>query len=358
MQISHVEVTPVELSLRIPYRCAHVDRVDSITAVFVRVETREGHTAWGCTAVDPAHSPDAREEVIRACRACADRARDLNPLNTEYALAELSAVAGDTRSALCAFDLAFYDLLCLAADMPLYRLLGGYRQRIQTSITIGLASVAETVEMARDRARQGFRVLKIKGGLDPQEDVRRIRAVHRALPHITLRLDADQSYTIQQALDVARTLNEPDAPLVLEMLEQPTPAGDLDALGQVSQLSPIPILADESVKGPASAIEIAGRRAADGMSVKLATCGGIRCARQIDSIAQAARLATMVGCVHEPALLVSAGLALALSSPNVQYCDLDGHFDLVGDPSLPQFGLQEGWFTAPDLPGIGCTAEL
>ena len=90
MQISHVEVTPVELSLRIPYRCAHVDRMDSITAVFVRVETREGHTAWGCTAVDPAHSPDAREEVIRACRACADRARDLNPLNIEYALDELA----------------------------------------------------------------------------------------------------------------------------------------------------------------------------------------------------------------------------------------------------------------------------
>ena len=358
MQITHVKVTPVELSLRTSYRCAHSEQVESTTAVFVRIETREGQVAWGCTAVDPAHSPNTPEEVIQACHACADRTRDMNPLNTEYALSELSAIAEDTPAALCAFDLAFYDLLCLAADMPLYRLLGGYRQRIQTSITIGLASVQETVEMARDRAGQGFRILKIKGGLDPEEDVRRVRAVHDALPYLTLRLDADQSYTVQQALDVARTLNEPDAPLALEMLEQPTPADDLDALSQVTQMSPIPILADESVKGPASAIEIASRRAAYGMSVKLATCGGIRCGRQIDSIARAARLATMVGCVHEPALLISAGLALALSSPNVHYCDLDGHFDLVGDPSLPQFDLTEGWFTAPDLPGLGCTAAL
>ena len=52
-----------------------------------------------------------------------------------------------------------------------------------------------------------------------------------------------------------------------------------------------------------------------------------------------------------------AGLALALSSPNVQYCDLDGHFDLAGDPSLPQFGLEEGWFTAPDLPGFGLSVH-
>ena len=358
MQITHVDVTPVELSLRIPYRAAHRAEVEAITAIFVRVDTREGHVAWGCTAVDPAHSPHTLDQVLRACRACADRARDLNPLNTEYALAELYAVAQDTPAALCAFDLAFYDLLCLAADMPLFRLLGGYRQRIQTSITIGLGSVQETVEMARDRARQGFRILKIKGGVDPEEDVRRIRAVHRALPHITLRLDADQAYTIQQAVDVARTLSEPDAPLPLEMLEQPTPADDLDALRQVNELSPIPVLADESVQDAASAIEIASHRAAHGLTIKLATCGGLRCGRQIDAIAQAARLVTMVGCVHEPALLISAGLALALSSPNVHYCDLDGHFDLVGDPSLPQFELAEGWFNARDLPGIGCTAAL
>jgi L-alanine-DL-glutamate epimerase-like enolase superfamily enzyme len=353
VQITNVEVVPVELSLRLPYRTAHHGEIDRVTVVFVRVDTRQGQVAWGCAATDPGLTGEAVDDVVQVCQACADRARDLNPLNTEYALDELAALTEHTPSALCAFDLAFHDLLGLTAGMPLHRLLGGYRNCIQTSITIGIASANETVELARDRARQGFRILKIKGGLDPDEDVRRVRAVHKALPHLTLRLDADQGYTVRQALDVSRALQGR-----LEMLEQPTPAADVDALRQVTKHSPVPVLADESVAGPASALEIAARRAADGLSVKLATCGGLRCARQVDTIARAAKMATMVSCVNEPALLTAAGLSFALSSPNVRYGDLDGHFDLIGDPTVPGFRLREGWLIATDTPGLGCTVDL
>jgi L-alanine-DL-glutamate epimerase-like enolase superfamily enzyme len=353
MQITNVKVTPVELRLRLPYRTAYHGEIDRVMVVFVRVSTRQGRVAWGCAAFDPAITGETLEDVVRTCRACADRARDLNPLNIEHALDELAQLTEHTPSALCAFDLAFHDLLGLAAGMPLHRLLGGFRNRIQTSITIGIAPVKETVQLARDRARQGFRIIKVKGGLDPDEDVRRVRAIHEALPHLTLRLDADQGYTVRQALDVARALMGK-----LEMLEQPTPAADTDGLRQVTRHSPVPILADESVTGPASALEIAARRAADGMSVKLVTCGGLRCARQVDTIARAAKMTTMVSCVNEPALLTAAGLCFALSSPNVHYGDLDGHFDLIGDPTVPGFLVQEGWLVATDSPGLGCTVDL
>ena len=355
MQITKVEITPVELNLHLPYRTAYrpETEVDRVTVVFVRVETRKGVIAWGCAAFDETLTGERLEDVVRACHACANRAHDLNPLNIEYALGELAQLAAGAPSALCAFDLAFHDLLGLAAQMPLHRLLGGYRSRIQTSVTISLASVKESVKLAHDRARQGFRILKIKGGLDPEEDVRRVQAIRDALPHSTLRLDADQGYTVQQALDVARALVGK-----LEMLEQPTPADDLDALHEVTRHSPVPILADESVLGPASALEIASRKAADGMSVKLATCGGLSCARQVDTVARVARMATMVSCVNEPALLTAAGLSFALSSPNVHYGDLDGHLDLIDDPTVPGFLLQEGWLIATDVPGLGCTVRL
>ena len=353
MQITHVKVIPVELSLRLPYRTAYHAKVDRVGVVFVRLETRQGETAWGCAAFDSAITGETMEGVTRACQVCADRALDLNPLNTEFALAELAKLTEGHPSALCAFDIAFHDLLGLAAGLPLYRLLGGYRHRIQTSITIGIAPVKETVELAHDRARQGFRILKIKGGLDPQEDVRRVQAIHDAMPRLTLRLDADQGYTVHQALGVARALEGR-----LEMLEQPTPAADLDALREVTRRSPVPILADESVTGPPSALEIAGRRAAHGLSVKLVTCGGLICARQVDAVARAAQMSTMVGCVNEPALLIAAGLGLALSSPNVRYGDLDGHFDLIDDPTVPGFRFEEGWLIATDVPGLGCSVEL
>jgi L-alanine-DL-glutamate epimerase-like enolase superfamily enzyme len=352
MQITHVEVVPVELDLRQPYRTLSGE-VSRVGAVFVRIETRQGLTAWGCTAVDPAFAGETLEAVTRACRTCADRARDLNPINIEYALDELEQAAGDARTALCAFDLAFHDLLGLAAKMPLYRLLGGYRQRIQTSMTVGRGTVQETVEMARDYARQGFRILKIKSSHEAEEDVHRMRAVRDALPTLTLRLDAEGGYTPQQALDVARALEGG-----LEMIEQPTPADDLDALREVTQRSPVPVLADESVVGPPTALEIASRHAADGLNVKLVACGGLRCARQMDAIARAAQLVTMVGCVHEPALSIAAGLGLALSSGNVRYGDLDGSFYLTNDPTTAGFTLEEGWLIARDVPGLGCVVDL
>jgi L-alanine-DL-glutamate epimerase-like enolase superfamily enzyme len=363
MQIVNVKVIPVELDLRLPYRSIYHGQaeINCVDAVFVRIETRQGENAWGCAAFDPALTGETLEQVIQVCQDCADRARDLNPLNTEHALAELDKLTEGVPSAQCAFDIAFHDLLGLATRMPLHRLLGGYRHRIPTSITLNVGSVKETVAMAQERARQGFRILKIKGGLDPEEDVRRVRAIRKALPNLTLRLDAEQGYTIQQALDVARVLDGD-----LEMLEQPTPtspndaepASGIEALRRVTERSPVPILADESVMGPASALELATQRAADGLSLKLATCGGLRCARQIDAIARAARLATMIGCINEPALLIAAGLSFALSSPSVQYGDLDGHFDFTNDPTVPGFTFEDGWLVATDVPGLGCTVQL
>ncbi len=353
MQITKAEVIPVELNLRQPVQVTGLPVIKSITAVFVRIETRQGLSAWGCTVAHPDLTGENPKAVIRACQECASLAPDLHPTQIEFSLSEMAQHVKGNSSALCAFDLAFHDLLGLAAGMPVYRILGGYRDRIQTSATIPITTVQESVEIALSRASLGYRMLKIKGGNDPEEDVRRIRAIRRALPEHILRLDADGGYTVQEALDVTRALKGD-----LEMLEQPTPAADLTSLRQVTESSPVPILADQSVTGPASALELATCRAANGLSVKLASCGGLRCARQIDAIARAAHIATMISCFIEPALLVAAGLSLALSSPNVRYGDLDGYIDLINDPSKPGFRFEDGWLIASDVPGLGYSVEL
>jgi L-alanine-DL-glutamate epimerase-like enolase superfamily enzyme len=354
MQIERVEITPVQLSLREPFRSAKFpDSLSQVEAVFIRAElVRDYGDAWGCAVLDPA-SGKTLEQVKKVCQECADHLPDINPLNTQYALAKLSHLTEGYPAVQCAIEMLLYDLLGLWSGLPLYRLLGGFRDRIQTSITLGIDDVPVTVEKAQEHAQNGFRILKLKGGLDPELDVRRVRAVNRALPNLTLRLDADQGYDVQAALEVARPLEGK-----LEFLEQPTPADDLSALRQVTTNSPVPILADESLRGPDSALEIVNQRAADGLSTKLASCGGLDCARQIDTIARAGHLSTMVGCLNEPALLIAAGLALALSSPNVRYGDLDGHFDLENDPTLPGFTFKDGWLIANESPGLGCRVDL
>jgi len=353
MQIIRADVTPVELSLRHPVRMAHLPEIASITAVFVRFVTRQRQSAWGCCVAHPALTGEEPAEVIRICQDCASLVPDLHPTNLEYSLTMLEPVVRGSNAALCAFDLAFHDLLGLDTGMPLYKLLGGYRNSIPTSATLPLATLPETVERAQALARHGFRLLKIKGGLDPDLDVQRVQAVHRALPALTLRLDADGGYTTRLALEVARALQGQ-----LEMLEQPTPPDDLESLRQVTRQSPIPILADQSVHGPASALELASGRYVNGLCVKVASCGGLRCARVVENIARAAQLSVMLSCVIEPALLISAGLSLALSSPGVHYADLDGNLDLVDDPSLGGFTLEEGFLKASDVPGLGGNVEL
>jgi len=353
MQIIKCEVTPVDLRLRHPARLAGTPEISHVTAIFIRIETKDGRNAWGCTVAHPYLNNEKPDQVLSTCLDCADMVPDLHPINIEYSLAKLAGVIQDSPAAMCAFDLAFYDLLGLAADMPAYKLLGGYRNRIQTSATIPVAPPRESVEIATRLAHLGFRMLKIKGGVNPDEDVARVRAIHRALPHHTLRLDADGGYSIQAALEVARALKGE-----LEMLEQPTDPDDLDGLRQVTRNSPVLILADQSVRGPASALDLASHHTVSGISVKVATCGGLHCALQVDAIARAARIVTMVSCIIEPALLIAAGLSLALSSPNVQYGDLDGNLDLENDPTQAGFRLEDGWPTASDVPGLGCTVKL
>jgi L-Ala-D/L-Glu epimerase len=353
MQITKAVVKPIELSLREPFRMAGLPAISAITAIFVCLETRQGQTAWGCSVAHPDLNGEKPADAIRAAQECANLVPDLHPVNIEYSLEELSARAKPSPAVMCAFDLAFHDLLSLSAGMPLYRILGGYRSRIQTSITLPVAPLEESVQMALRRASQGFRLLKIKGGQDPAEDVRRVQAIHTALPDHTLRLDADGGYQVQDALDVVRALGH-----IIEMLEQPTPPGDLTSLGQVKAVSPVPVLADQSLKGPQSAFQLAAGHLVDGFSVKLAACGGLRCARQIDAIGRAAGIAIMTGSVIEPALLTSAGLSLALSSPNVRYGDLDGYLYLDADPSQAGFHLKDGWLIASEVPGLGYQLDI
>lgn len=353
MQITHVEVVPFELQLKEEVQMANLAPIRHVNVIFVRMETRNGRNAWGCGVAHPVLTGENHMDALQVCQDAADLVPDLHPTNLEYSLAKLNPVIKDSLAASCAFDLAFHDLLGLAAGMPLYRLLGGYRNRIQTSATVPVSSVQETVERAQSRVALGFRMLKIKGGLEPEADVQRVRAISKSLPGIILRLDADGGYSIQQTLDVARALEGK-----LEMIEQPTPFDDLDAMYQVTSHSRVPILADQCVTGPESALKLAANRSAHGISVKVASCGGIRCAHQLDAIARAARMVMMVSCVIEPALLIAAGLSFALSSPNIRYADLDGHLDLLDDPTIPGFHLEDGWLIATDSPGLGCMANL
>jgi L-alanine-DL-glutamate epimerase-like enolase superfamily enzyme len=250
--------------------------------------------------------------------------------------------------------MALFDLLGKAAGLPLWKLLGGYRDRIRTSITIGILPEAATLERARHWTAQGFRCLKLKGGRDPDEDVVRVLAVRAALgPDVELRFDANQGYTLEQCVRFVEGVRGAK----LEIIEQPTPKGEPDLLGRVTAAVHLPIMADESLMTLRDAFRLARRNLADMVNVKLMKVGGIAEALQIDSVARSAGLEVMVGCMDESALAISAGLHFALARPNVHYADLDGHIGLIGDPAEGCVTLKAGTLYPGAEAGLGWEPE-
>jgi L-alanine-DL-glutamate epimerase-like enolase superfamily enzyme len=340
MRITAIEAWPVHLELAEPYAIAY-EEVDSADNVFVRLITDRGVVGHGCAAPDEAVTGENAESVLAAVEHTVVPAlTGSDPLRIAMLLERLRQPLQQHPSARAAIDMALHDLLGQHAGLPLWKLLGGFRSRIRTSVTIGILPVDATVSRARAFTDQGFECLKIKGGLDVDLDVRRVHEVRQAVgPKVELRFDANQGYTTRADR--------------LELIEQPTPRGEHDLLGRVTSGVPIPVMADESLMSLRDAFRLARRDLVDMVNVKLMKVGGIAEALQINAVARAARLEVMVGCMDECAYAIAAGLHFALARPNVVYADLDGHLDLVDDPTTGAVVLKNGWLHPTDRPGIG-----
>ncbi len=350
MRIVGLEARPVELPLAEPYAIAY-ETVERVTNVLLRVETGGELVGHGCAAPDPAITGESAATVMEALTGvAAPLLEGEDPLRPVHLMERLRAPLAGQPAALAAVDMALHDLLGKQARLPLWKLLGGFRDRIATSVTIGILPVEETVEKARQRVAAGFGRLKLKGGRDVEEDVARVRRVREAVgAGVELRFDANQGYSFEQSLRFVEGTRE----AAIELLEQPTARGEPDLLGRVTAAVKLPVMADESLMTLRDAFRLAGEELADMVNVKLMKVGGLAEALRISAVARAAGMEVMVGCMDELALSIAAGLAFALARPGVEYADLDGHLDLVGDPTTAAVILREGVLYPAPGPGLG-----
>ncbi len=350
MKISKIEVWPVDMKLAVPYTIAY-DTVEQVTNVFLRVETNTGLVGFGCAAPDLPVTGETPETVIAALeQVITPILLNSDPLRRTRLLDRIKQALPNQPSARAAADIALHDILGKLANLSLWQLLGGCRVRIKTSVTIGIMSLDETIERARDFVQQGFHAIKVKGGRNVSEDIDRVLKVREVVgPHVELRFDANQGYTVANATEfVAKTRSAK-----LEIFEQPTPKNEPDLMGRVVTEVPIPVMADESLMSLRDAFRIARRGMADMVNVKLMKVGGIDEALQINAVARAAGLEVMIGCMDEVALSIAAGLHYALARANVMYADLDGHLDLIDDPTDGAVILKDGYLYPTQSPGIG-----
>jgi len=350
MRITQLEAWKHRMELAVPYSIAG-ESFDHAENVFVRLLSDNGPTGFGCSAPEFGVTAETADGVLATLLGpVRDRVIGMDPLRTYQVLAETEPLLQEQPAAQAGLDMALHDLLARRADLPLWVLLGGYREKILTSVTVGILPVDEAVTASREYIARGFRCLKLKGGDDVDEDIDRIRRVREAVgAEIELRFDANQGYDSATAL---RFIEETRA-AKLELIEQPTPSNRPDSMQKVSSDSHLPIMADESLLTLKDAFRIASEELADMVNVKLMKVGGIARARRIDAVARSARLETMVGCMDESALAIAAGLHFALANANVRYADLDGHFDLIDDPAAGAVLLEDGWLKPLERPGLG-----
>lgn len=352
MKIKRIEAWAVTMPLTEPYTIAY-ETVTQAVNVLLRMETDTGPVGSGCAAPDLVVTGETPDGVLAAIEATA---RPLmlgeDPLRWTFLLERLKNALPGQPSVLAALDMALFDLMGKTAGIPVWKLLGGYREDgFPTSVTIGILPEAETVDRAKQYAARGFRALKLKGGIDVESDIVRVLRVREAVGQaVELRFDANQGYTVEESVGFVEATRQAR----VEILEQPTPTG-AGLLGRVSRNVSIPVMADESLMTLRDAFHLAQDELADMVNVKLMKVGGISEALQITAVARSAGLEAMVGCMDEAALGIAAGLHFALARPNVAYADLDGHFDLLEDPTCDAVILRDGVLYPTGEPGLGFT---
>ena len=270
-----------------------------------------------------------------------DLSQFASPFLMEDILDYVDNLAEGETPAKAAIDIALHDLVGQLCGRPLYELLGLDASKApSTSFTIGI----DTPEVVREKTLEcadRFNVLKVKVGYDGDEEM--IRTI-REVTDLPLVVDANQGWTDRQkALDKIFWLQSQG----IKMIEQPMPKTQLDDIAWLTQHSPLPVYADESVQRLCDLPKIKG--AFHGINIKLMKSTGVREAMRMINYARAEGMRVMLGCMTETSAAVTAAASL---SPLADFADLDGNL-LIANDIFEGVTVVNGKLTLPNRPGLG-----
>lgn len=321
--------------------------------VVVRIETAEGISGIGETVPIVAEFGEPVESVkyvIQDWLAPAIMGED--PFNLEAIFDKMFKAVKNHLFAKCAIDFALHDLMAKALNIPLYKLLGGKTgEKVPVTWVIGIKSLEEAAKEARDFVNRGFKELKLKAGSDWKGDLERVKAVREAVGwDIPLRVDPNQAWSVPRAINVIKKMER----YQLQLVEQPTPAWDLDGLAEVARAVDTPILIDEGVRTPEDAVKVVRTEAADMINLKIGKIGGIFYSSKINAIAEASDIPCLVGSMLEGSIGTAASAHFAISAPNLKFAhDLIGPLFRADDVVKEPLKVEDGYVEVPEKPGTG-----
>lgn len=357
MQITRVETIPIRVRLRpgMTMKTAHGEHVDS-HYVLVRVHTDAGIVGLGEVTAGPrwnGESGAGAKSVIDEFLAPAIVGRD--PFDRHIIRRRMDEEVKLHPFSKAAIEMAIWDIAGKALKVPVYQLLGGaVRKKIRMKMVVGGFPPTQAAELARRFIDQGTRYIKVKVGIEAEEDRARVTAVRKVIgPNTWLSVDSNCGWDLTTATQALSWLEDLD----VRVIEQPIPAGDPAALATLKARTHVPIMADESVFTLTDGWTVAAARAADVISVYPGKNGGIDASLEIVHLAKAAGLACHMGSNLELGVATAAMLHLAAACPNIVSelypADLLGplyhEWDIVREPL--QLGPE--YSVVPEGPGLG-----
>ena len=357
MKITRIETIPVRVPIK-PHLAIKSGRGGShVTSPFliVKVHTDEGIVGLGEASCTPRWSGEDQftaQHIIRTYFEPVLVGED--PTKIEECSKRFMPVVANNPFTKSAVEMALWDIAGKAAGKPLYEVLGGkVREFVPTKFSVSGRPADEARQIAEWAASQGFAKMKVKVGIDPDEDVARVNAVRWVVGKPgNLGVDANGGWkTRSEAVATISRLGD------VAFVEQPLPAFELVEMRQlVDEIDP-PIIADESCYTLQDAKNIVGLVAAHAVSIYVGKAGGIGPAREVASYCESERVRCTIGSNLELGVGSAAMTHLALATAGVRAedfpCDIIGPLfyedDILADP-LP---IKGGEARVHEKPGLG-----
>lgn len=353
MQITSIEIYKYSIPM-VPFTIA-TGTMHFAQNLLIRIHTNEGITGTGECSAFPMIVGETQATCFEMAKEFAAIWKQKDPLDIDLRMQELDLFTARNYTAKSAFDLALHDIASQHAGLPLYAFLGGTRKPIVSDLTIGIDTPESMAKQAISFVENGVSTIKVKLGKKPSDDIERIKAIRNAIGYNTnIRIDANQGWAYDDATTALTALGA----YQLEFCEQPMRTYTDELLPALCKISPIKLMADESVYTHHDAERIIRNKACHYINIKFAKSGGIAEATRINEVAEKNNIACMMGGMLESRLALTAKVHFAMSKKNIVFYDLDtcllGH---KVDPVIRGVQYKGMELILSDEPGIGADVD-
>jgi muconate cycloisomerase len=359
IKIERIELFPVVLPLRMVLtlpRGASRSMAEGKQIILVKMTADDGTTGWG-------EAGPSRRWSAETTQSCLTTIRDyLTPVvigRDPFDIAGLHEAMNREIApgldpgqpiAKAAIDLAAHDLICRRLGITLQTWLGARRRdRISLSYLVSAPDPARIAEVVGTGLDEGYRSFKVKVGHDPGIDVANVSAAIAAAEGCIVWPDANQGYSLDQALRMAKAFEA----LGVELFEQPIPMTDVYGMKKLLGATSMNIALDEAAMGIPYLVEIIRREAVEGVVIKLNKVGGIHYARQMCDLTLNAGLRLIGSGLMDAPIGFAASVHLFAAYGIDFPVDLNGPQHLADDYLARPLPMDGRDALVPQIPGIG-----